>query len=126
MNNGLWFAATATRRRAGRVLRARGRDQGASSCSARTASSCAQVTQAVKGVEQFAITTNTAAPGQPNSIDTGAHGLRTLTGAWAPAADVHGARRLVRGLDEPAAGAPRVLPAGAHVRRWAGDVELSG
>jgi hypothetical protein len=43
-----------------------------------------QVTAPVRGVEQFAITSNTAR--QPNgSIDTGSHGLRMLEGDWAAA-----------------------------------------
>ena len=47
-----------------------------------------RVTQPIKGVQQFTIATNTQRPANTNSIDTGAHGLRTLTGAWEPAADV--------------------------------------
>ena len=87
MGNGLWFAATATETvpaeyyipagatKAIELLRAHGIQ-------------LRPVTQAVKGVEQFAIATNTARQANLNSIDTGAHGLRTLTGAWEPAADV--------------------------------------
>ena len=87
MNNGLWFAATATETvpaefyipagatKAIELLRAHGIQ-------------LRPVTQAVKGVEQFTIATNTARQPNLTSIDTGAHGLRTLTGAWAPAADV--------------------------------------
>lgn len=41
-----------------------------------------QVKQAVSGLENFTIETNTAAPVRTNSIDTGGHALRTLTGAW--------------------------------------------
>jgi hypothetical protein len=40
-----------------------------------------QLASAVKGVEQFAITSNTQRPAN-GSIDTGAHGLRTLEGKW--------------------------------------------
>jgi len=36
------------------------------------------------GLEQFAISSNTARQANPNSIDTGTHGLRTLDGAWEP------------------------------------------
>jgi hypothetical protein len=46
-----------------------------------------QVTAPVRGVEQFAITSNTQRPAG-NSIDLGTHGLRTLDGAWAAAPDV--------------------------------------
>jgi hypothetical protein len=45
-----------------------------------------QVRQPVGGVEQFTITGNTARTANPNSIDTGTHGLRTLEGTWEPAA----------------------------------------
>jgi hypothetical protein len=46
-----------------------------------------QTTAPVRGVDQFAITSNTAR--QPNnSIDTQQHALRTLDGKWEPAADV--------------------------------------
>jgi len=40
--------------------------------------------------EQFEITGNTARPVAPSSIDTGQHGLRTLEGAWKPAASPSG------------------------------------
>ncbi|MCR4375094.1 MAG: M14 family metallopeptidase, partial [Acidobacteria bacterium] len=46
-----------------------------------------RTTAATRGLEQFAITANTQRAPSPNSIDTGAHGLRTLDGTWA-AADV--------------------------------------
>jgi len=46
-----------------------------------------QTTAATRGLEQFTLTANTQRPPSPNSIDTGAHGLRTLDGTWA-AADV--------------------------------------
>jgi hypothetical protein len=46
-----------------------------------------QTTAPVRGVEQFAITSNTARP-PTNSIDTQQHALRTLDGKWEPAADV--------------------------------------
>jgi len=46
-----------------------------------------RLTAPVRGVEQFAITSNTQRPAG-NSIDLGTHGLRTLDGAWAAAADV--------------------------------------
>ncbi len=86
MNSGLWFAATATETvgaeyyipaeatKAIELLRAHGVQ-------------LRPVTQPVKGVERFAIASNTARQANLNSIDTGAHGLRTLTGAWGPAAD---------------------------------------
>ena len=45
-----------------------------------------QLTQPVRMVEQFAITSNTQAPVRTGSIDTGTHGLRSLDGAWEPAA----------------------------------------
>ncbi|HXT71271.1 MAG TPA: M14 family zinc carboxypeptidase [Vicinamibacterales bacterium] len=86
MNNGLWFAATATEvapatyyvpaaaAKAIELLRAHGVQ-------------LTEVKQPVGGVEQFAIASNTAR--QPNGgIDTGAHGLRTLTGSWESAAGV--------------------------------------
>jgi murein tripeptide amidase MpaA len=40
-----------------------------------------QLSSAVKGVEQFSITSNTQRPAN-GGIDTGAHGLRTLEGKW--------------------------------------------
>jgi hypothetical protein len=40
-----------------------------------------QLASAVKGVEQFSITSNTQRPAN-GGIDTGAHGLRTLEGKW--------------------------------------------
>ena len=85
MNNGLWFAPTATEdvateyyvpasaTKAIELLRAHGVQ-------------LREVKQEVKGVESFGIATNTQR--QPNNgIDTGAHGLRTLTGTWAPSAE---------------------------------------
>jgi hypothetical protein len=44
----------------------------------------------VSGVEQFTIASNTTRPAAQNgnSIDTGAHALRTLDGSWGPAAGV--------------------------------------
>jgi hypothetical protein len=42
-----------------------------------------RLTAPVKGVEAFTITSNTQRPAN-NSIDTAAHGLRTLDGTWAP------------------------------------------
>jgi hypothetical protein len=44
-----------------------------------------KLTAAVSGLEQFNITGNTQRPAQPNSIDTGTHGLRSLEGSWKPA-----------------------------------------
>ena len=46
-----------------------------------------QLTAPVTGVESFAITTNTQRP-PANNADLGAHGLRTLDGAWQAAAGV--------------------------------------
>jgi hypothetical protein len=46
-----------------------------------------RLTAPVRGVEQFGITSNTQRPAN-NGIDTGAHALRTLDGAWAAAPDV--------------------------------------
>jgi hypothetical protein len=46
-----------------------------------------RLTKPVTGVEQFGITSNTQRPAN-NGIDTGAHALRTLDGAWAAAPDV--------------------------------------
>jgi hypothetical protein len=43
-----------------------------------------QLTAPVTGVEEFAITSNTARTANANSIDTGSHGLRTLEGDWQP------------------------------------------
>ena len=86
MRNGMWFAPTATElvpteyyipagaTKAIELLRAHGVQ-------------LKEVTRPVTGVERFAITANTQRPANPNSIDTGAHGLRTLTGAWEAAAD---------------------------------------
>ena len=45
------------------------------------------ITAPVSGVEQFTITSNTQRPAT-NSIDTGAHGLRSVDGSWAAAAGV--------------------------------------
>jgi hypothetical protein len=47
-----------------------------------------QITAPVSGLEQFTITSNTQRPANPNSIDTGSHGLRSIDGAWAPAPGV--------------------------------------
>lgn len=47
-----------------------------------------QLAQPASGVEQFAITSNTAAAVRTGSIDTGTHGLRTLQGDWQAAAGV--------------------------------------
>lgn len=44
-----------------------------------------RTTAATRGLEQFAITANAQRAPSPNSIDTGAHGLRTLDGVWAAA-----------------------------------------
>ena len=46
-----------------------------------------QVTAPVNGIEQFAISSNTARP-PTGSIDTQQHALRTLEGKWEPAAGV--------------------------------------
>jgi hypothetical protein len=46
-----------------------------------------QTSAETKGLEQFSLTANTQRAPAPNSIDTGAHGLRSLDGTWA-AADV--------------------------------------
>jgi len=46
-----------------------------------------RITAPVSGVEQFAIATNTQRPAN-NSIDTGAHAIRTLDGAWEAAPSV--------------------------------------
>ena len=40
------------------------------------------LTQPVRGVEQFVITSNTQRPVNASSIDTGQHGLRALEGSW--------------------------------------------
>ena len=85
VTNGLWFAPTATEdvateyyipaaaTKALDLLRAHGVQ-------------LRELKQEIKGVEAFGITANTQR--QPNNgIDTGAHGLRTLAGSWAPAAD---------------------------------------
>jgi hypothetical protein len=45
-----------------------------------------QLTQPVRGVEQFTITANTQRQPSQGSIDFGTHGLRTLEGTWAAAA----------------------------------------
>jgi hypothetical protein len=42
-----------------------------------------RITEPIKGVEQFTITSNTQRP-VTNSIDLGSHGLRTLDGSWQP------------------------------------------
>jgi hypothetical protein len=47
-----------------------------------------QLTAPVRGVEQFMITNNTQRPANPNSIDTGTHGLRSLDGSWQAAPNV--------------------------------------
>jgi hypothetical protein len=85
MRNGLWFAPTeteevateyyvpATAAKAIELLRSHGIQ-------------LREVKQPVKGLEVFTIASNTQRPAN-GGIDTGAHGLRTLTGAWAPAAD---------------------------------------
>jgi hypothetical protein len=85
VNNGLWFAPTTTEdvateyyvpasaTKAIELLRSHGIQ-------------LREVKQELKGVEAFTIAGNTQRPAN-NGIDTGAHGLRTLTGSWAPAAD---------------------------------------
>jgi len=85
MRNGLWFEPTATEdvatayyvpataTKAIELLRAHGIQM-------------REVKQPVKGLEAFTIASNTQRPAT-GSIDTGAHGLRTLTGDWAPSAD---------------------------------------
>jgi predicted deacylase len=47
-----------------------------------------ELKQPLSGLEQFTITSNTAAQVRTGSIDTGTHGLRTLQGDWQPAATV--------------------------------------
>jgi len=47
-----------------------------------------KVSRAVSGVQQFAITNNTARPVPANSIDFGQHGVRTLEGKWEAAPSV--------------------------------------
>lgn len=42
-----------------------------------------KTTAATRGLEQFTIAANAQRAPSPNSIDTGAHGLRTLDGTWA-------------------------------------------
>ena len=84
------------------------------------------ITAPVRGVEQFTITSNTQRPANPNSIDTGAHGLRIARRHVGGRRGRHGARRRLGRADEPAARAARLLPAGADVRRRAHGVELSG
>ena len=86
MRNGLWFEPTATElvpaefyvpaeaTKALEILRAHGVQMRA-------------VTRPVTGVERFAITANTQRPAN-GGPDTGAHGLRTITGAWEPATEV--------------------------------------
>jgi hypothetical protein len=44
-----------------------------------------KLTQPVRGVEQFVITSNGNAPSQPSPADRGSHTLRRLEGAWGPA-----------------------------------------
>ena len=46
-----------------------------------------QLVAPVRGVDQFAITSNTARP-PSDSPDVGGHAVRTLEGSWRPAADV--------------------------------------
>jgi hypothetical protein len=46
-----------------------------------------KLTAPVTGTEEFAITSNTARQANPNSIDTGSHGLRTLEGDWQPSTE---------------------------------------
>ena len=46
-----------------------------------------QLAAPVRGVDQFAITSNTARP-PSDSPDVGGHAVRTLEGSWRPAADV--------------------------------------
>ena len=82
MGNGLWFKSTAAEtvaseyyipasaEKALELLRAHGVQM-------------RQLTAPVTGVERFAITANTARPaGTAMNMDTGTHGLRTITGAW--------------------------------------------
>jgi len=45
------------------------------------------VTEPVDGVEEFMITSNTARPARPGSIDFQNHELRTIEGYWRPATD---------------------------------------
>ncbi len=71
-------------------------DQGARPSSRCTASRCIRSPRPCSGVEQFTITSNTQRPANPNSIDTGAHGLRSIDGTWA-AAPPTSRRRSARG-----------------------------
>jgi hypothetical protein len=85
MRNGMWFAPTASEvvgteyyvpagaAKALELLRAHGVQM-------------RQLTQPVRGVEQFAIATNTQARAG-NARDLGTHQLRTLTGTWEAAPD---------------------------------------
>jgi len=88
MGNGMWFKSTATEvvgseyyipataEKALELLRTHGVQM-------------RQLTQAVTGVERFTIATNTARQaGAQMSMDTGTHGLRTITGAWEAATGV--------------------------------------
>ena len=85
MRNGLWFAPTATELVAAEYYVPAGAEKALELLRAQGIQ-MRRLTQPVTGVERFTIATNTArqANGGP---DTGAHGLRTLTGAWEPAAD---------------------------------------
>jgi hypothetical protein len=86
MGNGMWFTPTATElvpsefyvpasaTKAIELLRAHGVQMRA-------------LTQPVTGVEQFTIASNTQRPAN-GGIDTGSHGLRTITGSWAAAPGV--------------------------------------
>jgi len=82
MGNGMWFKATATEtvgseyyipataEKAIELLRAHGVQM-------------RQLTQPVTGVDHFVLASNTARPaGTAMNMDTGTHGLRTITGTW--------------------------------------------
>ena len=86
-----------------------------------------QITAPVRGVEQFTITSNTQRPANRSSSTPARTGCASLDGTWQAApADVTVPAGAWVVADEPAARAPRVLPARADVGRRPHDVELSG
>ena len=86
MNSGLWFGSTATETVGGGVPAFPAEATKAIELLRAHGVQLRPVTQPVKDIERFAIASDAARQANIDSIDTGAHGLRTLTGAWEPAA----------------------------------------
>jgi hypothetical protein len=86
MGNGMWFAATATETVGSEYYVPANADKALELLRAHGVQ-LRQLTQPVTGVEHFVLASNTARPaGTAMNMDTGTHGLRTVTGTWESAA----------------------------------------